>query len=173
MKKFLSWVGGIAATVIAGVLVYRFTTPPPPPPPEPEIAFEGMVIDGERNVPVKSALVSFQVDGASEADAYHDLTDEHGSYGIKLSGLNKTTSVVLRVHANGYHDESKQFPSLTDDNRYDPIMTTLPTPPPPPPPHGATPTPTPSPTLKVLMRPQYIQKMSIQTFKIAPQFQKK
>jgi len=164
MKKFLSWLGGIVAAVIAGVLVYRLTVPPAPPP---EIAFEGMVIDGERNEPVKSALVTFQVDGAGPADAYHDLTDENGSYGIKLAGLDKTSKVVLRVQAHGYRDQSKQFESLIDDNRYDPILRALEIPPRPPPPHGATPTPTPVPVK--LTPPRYIQKVSIQTFKIAEQ----
>ncbi len=166
MKKFVSWLGGIAATVIAGVLVYKLTVPPPPPP---EIAFEGMVIDGERNIPVKDALVSVQVDGAGAADAYHDLTDANGSYGMKLSGLSQTSRVLLRVHANGYHDESKQYASLTDDNRYDPIMTALPTPPPPPPPHGTSPTPTPSLPVRMLAPPQYIKKVSMQTFRIVQQ----
>ncbi|HEY6273055.1 MAG TPA: hypothetical protein VIX19_13830 [Terriglobales bacterium] len=169
MKKFVSWLGGIAATVIAGWLVYRVTLPPaPPPPPPPEIAFEGMVIDGDRNIPVKSALVSFEVDGVSAADAYHDLTDENGSYGVKLSGLSKTSNVVLLVQAHGYTDQSKQFTSLIDDNRYDPIMTALPTPAPPTPPRGVALAPARSPTIEVRMRPQYIQKKSIQTFKIEP-----
>ena len=163
MKSFLTWFGGIAATVIGGVLIYYFTKPTPPPP---EFAFEGMVIDGERSVPVKDALVSFEVEGAGAADAYHDLTDENGSYGIKLSGLSETSKVTLRVHANGYRDESKHFASLINDNRYDPILRAVPTPPPVTGAHAATPTPTPAPTLN-LGRLKYIQKMSVPTFKVA------
>lgn len=171
MKKFGSWLAGIAATVIAAWLIYKIIpSNQPQQPTQAEIAFEGMVIDGDHNIPVKDALVSFQVDGASAADAYHDLTDEHGSYGLKLAGLNPKSNVLLHVHANGYHDESKQFTALIDDNRYDPILRALPTPPPPPPPHGATPTPTP---VKVLIPPKYIQKLSIQTYKLAPFTQKK
>lgn len=160
MKKFVSWIGGIVATVIAGVLVYYWTTPTPPPP---EIAFEGMVIDAERDVAVQNALVSFDVSGASPSDAYHDLTDEHGSYGIKLSDLSKSTVVTLHVHANGYRDESRQFASLSDDNRYDPLLTPLP---------GARPVAhvgvTPTPTPRPLAHPElpYIKKLTVPTFRV-------
>ena len=176
MKKFVSWLGGIVATVIAGVVVYYWTTPTPAPAPAPEIAFEGMVIDGERDAPIQSALVSFEVNGASTGDAYHDLTDEHGSYGIKLSGLSKSSTVVLHFHANGYRDESKRLASLLEDNRYDPLLTPVrslapvrsvarsPHP-------GATPAPTPTPTptpTTTPVRPIYIKKLSVQTFQVAP-----
>lgn len=165
MKKFVSWLGGIAAAVIAGVLVYRLTVPPPPPPPAPEILFDGMVIDDERNIPVKDALVSLQVEGVGASDAYHDLTDGNGSYAIKLAGLSKTSPVELRVHANGYIDQTKKFEALIDDNRYDPLLKGVP---PPPPPHGGAPTPTPLVPVSVV-RPRYIQKLSVQTFKVALQ----
>lgn len=162
MKSFMTWVGGIVATVIGGLLIYYFTRPTPPPP---EFAFEGMVIDGERSVPIKDALVSFEVEGAKPADAYHDLTDDNGSYGIKLSGLSESSKVTLRVHASGYRDESKHFTALINDNRYDPILKAMPTPTPPPGPH-ATPAPTPPAPLN-LGHLKYVQKMSIPTFKVA------
>jgi len=160
MKKFLSWVGGIVAAVIAGLVVYYFTTPTPAPP---EIAFEGMVIDKDRNVAVQNALVSFEVEGASPSDAYHDLTDEHGSYGIKLSDLSKSTSVTLHVHANGYRDEHKLFASLSDDNRYDPLLT---------PSAEAPAIPHPSATPAAKPAPPYVRKLSVQTFRVT-QLQKK
>ena len=133
MKTFLGWLGGIAASVITAVLIYHFTGTPPPPPPPPETAFEGMVIDGEQDVPVQNALVSFEIsDGASNAD-YHDISDEHGSYGIKLAGLSKSTTVILRVNKKGYQEHSKQFPAIADNNRYDPVLTPAPGPVPKPP----------------------------------------
>lgn len=171
MKKFLGWLGGIAATVIAGVLIYHFTTPTPPPP---EIAFEGMVIDGEQNAPVQNAMVSFEINDSANSAAYHDLTDEHGSYGIKLAGLSKSSNVVLRVHKKGYREHSKQFPALADDNRYDPVLAPEPTP-------VATPagTPGPHPTATAAPTPAatvapnrlgdrliYVQKVAVQTFKV-------
>lgn len=154
------------ATVIAGVAVYYWTTPTPPPP---EIAFEGMVIDAEHNVAVQNALVSFEVQGTNPSDAYHDLTDEHGSYGIKLSGLNKSAAVTLRVHANGYRDESRHLASLSDDNRYDPLLSPLLKPVSVAPHTGTAPTPTPTPRPQA---PVYIRKMTVQTFRI-PQLQPK
>jgi hypothetical protein len=167
MKKFVSWLGGIAATVIAGWLVYKLTVPPTPPPQPTPITFEGMVIDGERNIPIKNARITFHMDGVTTDDD-HDLTDVNGSYRVQLPGLSSTSSVLLSVHAIGYRDESKQFTSLMEDNRYDPIMTALPPPPTPTPPHGATPAPTPAPTVRVPIPPQYIQRLSIKTIKVLP-----
>lgn len=67
MKKFVSWLGGIVETVIAGVAVYYWTTPTPARAPAPEIAFEGMVIDGSGMCRSRASLCPLRSTGPAPA----------------------------------------------------------------------------------------------------------
>jgi hypothetical protein len=147
MKNFLAWLGGIAASVIAGVLVYYYTVP------TPGIQFEGMVIDAKQEIPVRNAEVSFQIEGTGASELFHDFTDDNGSYGINLAGLSKSSTVLLRFHAKGYRDESKVFHPLSDDNRHDATLSPVA------PSHAPTPQP-------VHVPPRYIKKLTVPTFHI-------
>lgn len=104
--KVVGWLGGIAATVISGYLLWYFEQPKPTPPPPPQAAvttFEGMVYSGE--APVSKALVALELTGSAGANgAIHDLTDENGAYKIELTGLPGGTGAKLSVAAKGYEN---------------------------------------------------------------------
>jgi hypothetical protein len=144
MRKFIGWLGGIASAVITAVLIYHFTAPKPPVPPT---TFEGMVIDGGQSVPIKEAMVLFEVEPSAPGNGpYHDFTDENGSYKIDVSELPGTVKVTLRAKARGFHDSNPvSLAALKNDNRNDFVLAPLPSPEPPHP--GATPTATPVPTV--------------------------
>jgi hypothetical protein len=137
MRKFMGWLGGIAATVIGGVAIWYFTKPPEP------FTFEGMVIDGGGNAPLPKAMVSFEIkDRAQSKGPYHDFTDEHGSYHIDFSGLSKSANVTVKASANGFHESRPvAFASVGNDNRQDFMLTPATAPPPPGPTTSATPHP--------------------------------
>lgn len=104
--KIAGWLGGIAATVISGYLLWYFEQPKPPPPPPPPPAmttFEGMVYSGD--APVAKALVAVGLTGSAGANgAIHDITDGNGAYKIELTGLPDGTGATLSVVATGYKD---------------------------------------------------------------------
>lgn len=157
MKKFISWVGGIAAAVLSAVLISHFNQPPSP------ITFEGMVIDQIQNVPLHNAKVSFEVEQNPSSKTYHDFTDEHGSYKLPFDGLSKASKVIVSVHANGFHDpQPVPLDSLNNSNRVDFELSPLSTPNPTLKPRPATP---PSP---LAQRPKYIPKLPVQAIRIAP-----
>ena len=126
--------------VIASLLIYYFTPKPPVP-----TTFEGMVIDGVQSVPIKQAMVLFEVEpGAPGNGPYHDFTDENGSYKMDVAGLPDTVKVTLRVQAKGFHESRPvALAVLKSDNRTDFVLVPLPTPEPHP---GATPAATPPAT---------------------------
>ncbi|HEV2135478.1 MAG TPA: hypothetical protein VGR47_14690 [Terracidiphilus sp.] len=102
--KVVGWLGGIAATVISGYLLWYFEQPKPTPPQPPQAAvttFEGMVYSGE--APVAKALVALDLTGNAGANgAIHDLTDDNGAYKIELTGLPPGTGATLSVVAKGF-----------------------------------------------------------------------
>ncbi|HKV95562.1 MAG TPA: hypothetical protein VJW20_23655 [Candidatus Angelobacter sp.] len=133
MRKFIGWLGGIAATVIAGYVLWYLTNKPAPPAPAPSqaIIFEGMVIDGSKNLPLQKAMVSFQIDGSN--NLYHQVTDENGAYRIDFTDLTKSSSVVVNAEANGFNKATPvKFARHSTDNHQDFLLTPVATAPPPP-----------------------------------------
>lgn len=103
--KFIGWLGGIAATVLSGYLLWYFEQPrPTPPPPSPVVTtFEGMVYSGD--APVAKALVGVALTGSAGANgAIHDITDDNGAYKIELTGLPQGTGATLSVVAKGFEN---------------------------------------------------------------------
>jgi hypothetical protein len=125
MGKFLGWLAGILATVIAGWLIWYLEKPKPP------TTFEGMVIDGALNAPVQNAMVSIEIkSSAPNGGPYHDFTDEHGSYRIDFSDLSKSSSVTFQVSAKGFQEPAPASLSIVDtDIRKDFVLTPVATPP--------------------------------------------
>jgi len=104
MKKFVTWVAGILASVIGAVAVYYLTRPAPPPA---ITTFEGMVYSGSS--PVAHAMVQLELNGVvSISGPIHDITNENGSYRFELTGLPNAASARLLATANGYHSSSAQ-----------------------------------------------------------------
>src|ERR1700726_4304240 len=97
MGKFLGWVGGILAVVIAGVAVAYLTK-------QQATTVQGMVFDSNSNLPVHEALVEVKILAPAGGEPFHDSTDANGSYLFDLSDLGKSTRISLRVKANGYKD---------------------------------------------------------------------
>lgn len=154
--KFIGWLGGIAATVLSGYLLWYFEQPKPAPSPLPQpvvTTFEGMVYSG--NAPVAKALVGVALTGSAGANgAIHDFTDDNGAYKIELTGLPQDTGATLSVVAKGFEDaplKSLSGPLETDvrvDIPLSPVVMAGVTAPPPP--VGASPgesvaSPTPAP----------------------------
>jgi hypothetical protein len=99
--KFIGWVGGIAATVLSGYLLWYFEQPKPAPPTPPVTTFEGMVYSGD--APVSRALVGVALTGSAGSNgAIHDVTDDNGAYKIELTGLPLGTGATLSVAAKGF-----------------------------------------------------------------------
>jgi hypothetical protein len=150
MRKFVGWLGGIASAVITAVLIYHFTAPKPAVPPT---TFEGMVIDGAQSVPIKEAMVQFEIEPSATGNGpYHDFTDENGSYKLDVSELPATVKVTLQAQAKGFHEsKAVALASLKNDNRTDFVLVPLPTPESTHP--GPTPTATPLPTVEGTLPP--------------------
>jgi hypothetical protein len=121
--KMAGWLGGIAATVISGYLLWYFEQPkptPPPPPPPAVTTFEGMVYSGD--APVAKALVAVDLTGNAGANgAIHDITDDNGAYKIELTGLPDETGATVSVVAKGFEDAAPKVLArpLTPDERID------------------------------------------------------
>jgi hypothetical protein len=159
-RKFVAWTGGIVAPVLTAVLIYHFTNPKPAPPPPPAptpVTFEGMVVDGAANAPLKGAMVSFEISD-TEGGPFLDFTDEHGSYRADFNGLKTSARATVRVKANGFEAAPPHLlHTIESDNRADFILHPLP------PAAGATPTPTPP---SVLHPPVYVRKVPMQVIDI-------
>lgn len=102
MKKFVTWIAGILASIIVAVAVYYLTRPVPPPS---VTAFEGMVYSGSS--PVAHAMVQLELNGiVNSSGPIHDITNENGAYRFELTGLPATASARLLATANGYQSSS-------------------------------------------------------------------
>ena len=164
LNRFLGWAAGIATPVIVAVLIYHFTRPAPVPAPTPSITFEGMVINGDANLPLQGAMVSFEITDAL-GGPYHEFSDEHGSYRIDFAGLNTSSSAVLRAQANGFQpSDPVSLMSISIDNRADFVLHPLPA--------VATsgspgPSPTPQPTAPHPANPPtYVRKIPVQAIQV-------
>jgi hypothetical protein len=108
----ITWVGGILATVISGVLVYRLT----PPPNNTVVQVEGRVIDIATNSLIKDARVTLRAGPYSQSQ----MTDTEGRYGFDVP-LPETTEGNLVIEATGYHrysvNRTLKKLSETEDNK--------------------------------------------------------
>jgi hypothetical protein len=133
--KVAGWLGGIAATVISGYLLWYFEQPKPTPPPPTVTTFEGMVYSGSS--PVAKAMVAVSLTGSAGANGpIHDITDDNGAYKIELTGLPQGTGATLAASATGYENGQPKLlagPLQTDvriDFPLDPVMMAAAPPPP-------------------------------------------
>jgi len=117
MGKFLGWLGGIAAAVIGGWLVWYLTRPPA------TTTFEGMVINGTAEAPLANAIVTVEIAGTADSGSFHDFTDEHGSYRLDFTGLGKPSGVTVSVEAKGFLAVTPaSIRTVGPDNRLDFVM---------------------------------------------------
>jgi hypothetical protein len=167
--KVFGWLGGIAATVISGYLLWYFEQPkpaPPPPPPPAVTTFEGMVYSGAE--PVAKALVALALTGSAGANgAIHDVTDDNGAYKIELTGLPEGTGATLSVAAKGFESAA---PKLLNGPLQTDVRVDIPLNPaviagvaPPPPPVGASPGQAEHPAVKHI--PFYVPKTAAMAMK--------
>ena len=110
----LSWIGGIAATVIAGVLVYHFTTPPAPTPapPSTQVGLNGFVEDDVTKKPVVDAIVTADL-GTTLAS---QPTDSEGRYAFIMDSTTPPAqSINVDVLAGGYEHYTATIPLTGGD----------------------------------------------------------
>jgi hypothetical protein len=97
----LTWVGGILASIIAGVVIYyatRTPTPPPPPPPT-QVGIDGFVLDVASQKPIADAIVT--ADLGNNLGSQH--TDSEGRYAFSVDSTTPAAqSINLDVLAGGY-----------------------------------------------------------------------
>ncbi|MGA8938224.1 MAG: hypothetical protein WB439_03585 [Acidobacteriaceae bacterium] len=111
---FLSWVGGIAATVIAGVLIYHFTAAKPTPPPTPatQIGLNGFVEDSVTQKPIVDAIVTANL-GAKLAS---QPTDSEGRYAFIMDSTTPPAqSINVDVLSGGYEHYAATVPLTGGD----------------------------------------------------------
>jgi hypothetical protein len=111
----LTWISGIAATVIASVLIYYFTrpTPAPPPPPVTQVGLNGFVQDVVSQKPVVDAIVTADL-GAKLAT---QNTDSEGRYSFIMDSTTPPAqSINIDVLAGGYEHYSATVPITSGDN---------------------------------------------------------
>lgn len=95
----IKWVGGIAASVIAAVLIYHFTHPTPPPPPVPSVEIYGVVADAASHALIANAMVVLSLGSGSVSQQ----TDSLGKYNMVLESAG-TGPVMgdVKITAAGY-----------------------------------------------------------------------
>jgi hypothetical protein len=162
MGKFLGWLGGILAAVIAGYAIWYFTRP------APTTTFEGMVINGPQVAPLANAIVSVEFAGGPNRGPFHDFTDEHGAYRLDFTGLGEVSGVTIAVQAKGFQTaQPASLRKITADTHQDFVL--IPegaaAPPPPPPPGGVTAVEARPPM--VARMPVYVQKPAAKAFRLA------
>lgn len=104
LSGLIKGLGGIAASVIAGVSIYYLTrTPPPPPQPTRAMEFYGVVADAEHHTLIPNATIVLAVGQNSVSQR----TDSLGQYNVALEST--VTGVVMgsmQISANGYQSYS-------------------------------------------------------------------
>ena len=111
----LSWIGGIAATVIAGVLIYHFTTPPAPTPapPSTQVGLNGFVEDDVSQKPVVDAIVTADL-GTTLAS---QPTDSEGRYAFIMDSTTPPAqNISIDVLAGGYEHYTATVPITSGNN---------------------------------------------------------
>jgi hypothetical protein len=106
---FLTWAGGIAATVIASVAIYYFTRPipTPPPPPTTQVGLGGFVVDVVTQKPIFDAIVTADV--GNKLGSQH--TDNEGRYAFSVDSTTPPAqSINIDVLAGGYAHYTNTVP---------------------------------------------------------------
>jgi len=160
-SAFLTWAGGILATVIASVAIYYFTRPAPPAPVT-QVGLDGFVADSVTQKPIPNAIVNVNL-GSTLAS---QPTDSEGRYSFIMNTTSPppdNQSVNVNVLAGGYQPYTATIPLTSDDTLAElpiqPInapVAAAPTPTPGQP--AATPTPTPTKKPPILRVPKTFQK---------------
>ena len=97
----MTWIAGIAGTVIAAVLIYHLTQPPKPVPTPtyPQYGLTGLVTDSATKQPIANAIVTASFEGSVKSST----TDGAGAYSFAMDGAKFGGDVVtVDVVANGY-----------------------------------------------------------------------
>jgi hypothetical protein len=127
----LTWAGGIAATVIASVLIYYFTRPPAPIPTT-QVGLDGFVADDVSQKPIANAMVTANL-GSTVAT---QTTDSEGRYSFIMTTTAPTTgeSINVDVLAGGYAHYTAAVPIASTGDTFAelPITSTAIAAPPPP-----------------------------------------
>jgi hypothetical protein len=123
----LTWLAGIAATVIASVLIYYFTRPAPtlPPPPVTQVGLNGFVEDDVTQKPVVNAIVTADL-GTKLAS---QPTDNEGRYAFIMDSTTPPAqSINVDVLAGGYEHYSATVPITSGDTFAGVQLQPIPTP---------------------------------------------
>lgn len=98
LSGFIKWAGGIAAAVLAAVLIHYFTLPPSPPT---QFAFYGMVTDAASHALISNARVVVSVGANSVSQA----TDPLGKYNVVLTSAGSGAVMAdIKISASGYQE---------------------------------------------------------------------
>jgi hypothetical protein len=109
-----TWIAGILATIISGVVVFYVTNRPTPV----SVEVAGSVVDASTKTVISDALVRLTVRGRPESQR----TDSNGRYYFDIEGGNIADSASLLVDATDYKQYSingslqsldNQSPNLT------------------------------------------------------------
>ena len=112
-NAFLTWAGGILATVIASVAIYYFTRPAPPAPVA-QVGLDGFVADSVTQKPIPNAIVNVNL-GSTLAS---QPTDSEGRYSFIMNTTSPppdNQSVNVNVLAGGYQPYTATIPLTSDD----------------------------------------------------------
>jgi hypothetical protein len=105
LSGFIKWAGGIAASVIAAVLIYHFTRPPPTP--IQSVDFYGVVADAASHALISNArvVVSLGTNSVSQQ------TDSLGKYNLVLMPASSGEVMGdIKISASGYQEYSNSVP---------------------------------------------------------------
>jgi|KBSMisStandDraft_5_1062788.scaffolds.fasta_scaffold15860_2 hypothetical protein len=117
-SSVLKWVGGIAAFVVAAVLLFFFTKPGPDKNAIAPTEFNGFVTDGTSRQLIRNASITVTL-GQNSA---HQQTDTFGRYSIEFASPSAEASIAsLEIQAMGY-GEYKNTLALRPGSNYAEIV---------------------------------------------------
>jgi hypothetical protein len=113
----MTWIAGIAGSVIAAVIIYHLTQPPKPVPTPtyPQYGLTGLVTDSATKQPIAHAIVTASFEG----NVKDYTTDGSGEYLFTMDGAKYGPDVVtVDVVADGYAFFRASDLSITPGNNY-------------------------------------------------------
>ncbi len=113
----MTWIAGIAGSVIAAVVIFYLTRPAPPPPPPtyPQYGLTGLVTDSATKQPIAHAIVTASFEGSVK----NYTTDTSGAYAFTMDGAKYGSDVVtVDVVADGYAFFRASDLSITPGDNY-------------------------------------------------------
>jgi hypothetical protein len=88
----IKWIGGVMTAVIISV-VTAIVIPEIIPS---DSVIKGQVYNSRQDVsPIANAVVIFTIHGSAQDGTFRDSTDDHGAYAFDVSGLSRSSSVVM------------------------------------------------------------------------------